>query len=248
MTVTRRLTWRVAWLAAARPETASARTLVLQVPGWPGHRPGQHVDIRLTTPDGHRAQRSYSIASAAERDRVDLTVQRTSDGEVSVYLTDVFAPGDPVELRGPIGEWFVWHPADAAPVLLVAGGSGIVPLMAMIRARTTARGTAAFRLIYSARTPADVIYADELRWVRDEAGVPVFVNYTRRAPVGWRYPVGRLNAATLQAHGWPPDADATVYVAGSTSFVDAATDLLVAQGYDTDRMRTERFGPSAGGT
>jgi ferredoxin-NADP reductase len=238
----------VARLAAARPETASARTLVLHVPGWPGHLPGQHVDVRLTAPDGYHAQRSYSIASAAESERVELTVQRVPDGEVSPYLTEVFAPGDPVELRGPVGGWFVWRPADAAPVLLVAGGSGIVPLMAMIKARAAAGGTAAFRLIYSARTPVDVIYADEMRWVRDEAGVSVFVNYTRRAPVGWPYPAGRLDAAALHAHGWPPDADARVYVCGPTGFVEAAADLLVAQGYDTERIRTERFGPSGGGT
>jgi ferredoxin-NADP reductase len=246
--VSRRLIWRVARLAAARPETPSARTLVLHVPGWPGHLPGQHLDVRLTAADGYRAQRSYSIASTADGDRVELTVQRFSGGEVSPYLTEVFAPGDPVELRGPVGGWFVWHPADAAPVLLVAGGSGIVPLMAMIRARAAVGSTAAFRLVYSARTPVDVIYADELRQVRDEAGVEVFVNYTRCAPFGWPHPPGRLDAATLHAHSWPPDAEAMIYVCGPTGFVESAANLLVAQGHDTERIRTERFGPSGGGT
>jgi ferredoxin-NADP reductase len=218
------------------------------VRGWPGHLPGQHVDVRVTAPDGYRAQRSYSIASAADGDRVELMVQQISDGEVSPYLTDVYAPGDPVELRGPVGGWFVWHPADAAPVLLVAGGSGIVPLMAMIRARAATGSTAAFRLIYSTRTPADVIYADELQGARQGGGLDIFVNYTRRAPVGWPHPPGRLDAATLQAHGWPAHAKAMVYVCGPTGFVEAAADQLVANGYDTERIRTERFGPSGGGT
>src|SRR5437763_3637146 len=146
-----RLTWRVATVVAVRDETASARTLVLDVPGWPGHRAGQHVDVRLTAPDGYSAQRSYSIASAPGGSAVELTVQRLADGEVSPYLTQTLAAGDPLELRGPVGGWFVWDPAMTAPVLLVGGGSGVVPLMAMIRTRATSGSSAPFRLVYSVR-------------------------------------------------------------------------------------------------
>src|SRR2546427_7965012 len=168
----RRLLWRVARLAEVRDETATARTLALDVPGWSPQLPGQHVDVRLTAPDGYTAQRSYSIASAPDPDgeRVELTVQRVPDGEVSPYLIDEFTIGDQVEIRGPIGGWFVWRAADPAPVLLVGGGSGIVPLMAMVRARGSVGSRVPFRLIYSVRAPEDVYYADELRRrVRDDA-------------------------------------------------------------------------------
>ena len=183
--VSRRLTWRVATVTEVREETPSARTLVLDVPDWPGHLPGQHVDVRLTAPDGYSTQRSYSIASAwGEDGKVELTVQRIEDGEVSSYLTDVLAVGQPLELRGPVGGWFVWRPAQTAPVLLVAGGSGVVPLMAMIRARGAVRGRQPFRLIYSARTPADVLYAGELaRRVRDDAALDLPHHNTRRTPL-----------------------------------------------------------------
>jgi len=245
--VSRRLTWRVGHLAGARDETGTARTLILQVPDWPGHLPGQHVDVRLTAPDGYTAQRSYSIASAADGDRVELTVQRVADGEVSTYLTDVLAVGDQVELRGPVGGWFVWRPTGIAPVLLVAGGSGIVPLMAMVRARATAGSRVPFRLVYSVRTPDDVYYADELRRrVRDDRGLDVHHVYTRRAPYGWPEPVGRLGVATLNTHGWPPDFTPAVFVCGPTGFVETAADILVALGHDPGQIRTERFGPSGG--
>ncbi|HEU4424531.1 MAG TPA: ferredoxin reductase [Pilimelia sp.] len=245
--VSRRLSWRVGQLTGARAETGTARTLLLQVPDWPGHLPGQHVDVRLTAPDGYSAQRSYSIASAADGDRVELTVQRVPEGEVSPYLTDVFAVGDPVELRGPVGGWFVWRVTDTAPVLLVAGGSGIVPLMAMARARAAAGSRVPFRLVYSVRTPGDVYYADELnRRARDDRGLDVHYVYTRQAPHGWREPVGRLGVATLNTHGWPPDFAAAVYVCGPTGFVEKAADILVALGHDPGRIRTERFGPSGG--
>src|SRR5947207_7957108 len=158
--VSRRLTWRVGHLAGQREETATARTLVLDVPGWPGHLAGQHVDLRLTAADGYSAQRSFSLAAAVDGDRVELTVQRVPDGEVSPYLTEVFAVGDPIEIRGPVGGWFVWRETDRAPVLLVAGGSGIVPLMAMVRARAGAGSRVPFRLVYSVRTPDDGYYAD----------------------------------------------------------------------------------------
>jgi ferredoxin-NADP reductase len=239
----RRLTWRVATVEAARNETASARTLVLRVPEWPGHLPGQHVDVRLTAPDGYSAQRSYSIASSWRDDGlVELTVQRAEDGEVSSYLTDGLEVGQPLELRGPVGGWFVWRNAPP-PVLLVAGGSGVVPLMAMIRARGDVRGRQPFRLVYSVRTPQDTLYAAELaRHVRDDPGLDVTFVYTRKTPDGWPDPPGRLGVATLNTHGWPPDFVPDVFVCGPTSFVEASADILVALGHDPKKIRTERFG------
>lgn len=220
----------------SRTETATARTLVLDVPGWPGHLAGQHVDVRLTAPDGYTAQRSYSLAAPGDGERVALTVQRVEDGEVSTYLTDVFAVGDPVELRGPVGGWFVWRPSDTAPVLLVAGGSGLVPLMAMLRARAAAGGRVPFRLVYSVRTRADVLYADELRTrTRDDHGLDVTYVYTREGD-------GRVGVATLNTHGWPAALEPTCYVCGPTGFVEAVSDILVALGHDARRIRTERFG------
>ena len=164
-----RLTWQVGTVTEIREETATARTIVIDVPGWPGHAAGQHVDVRLTAEDGYSAQRSYSIASAPGRDRLELTVQRLEDGEVSPYLTDVLMPGYPLELRGPIGGWFVWDPDAGRPVLLVAGGSGVVPLMSMIRARAEAGSRIPFRLVYSVRSPETVLYAAELA-ERGQAG------------------------------------------------------------------------------
>lgn len=238
-----RLTWRAATVEAARTESPSARTLVLRVPQWPGHLPGQHVDVRLTAPDGYSAQRSYSIASAWQDDGpVELTVQRVEDGEVSTYLTDGLEAGQQLELRGPVGGWFVWR-GEPPPVLLVGGGSGIVPLMAMIRARGDVRGRQPFRLVYSVRTPRDVLYGAELaRRVRDDPGLDLTFVYTRETPEGWPEPPGRLTVATLNTHGWPPDFAPDVFVCGPTSFVEASADILVALGHDPKRIRTERFG------
>ena len=245
-----RLVWRVARLVEARDETPTARTLVLEVPDWPGHLPGQHVDVRLTATDGYSAQRSYSIASAAGAEgdtRVELTVQRVPDGEVSPYLAEVFAVGDPVELRGPVGGWFVWRAADPAPVLLIGGGSGIVPLMAMVRARAAAGSRVPFRLIYSVRSPEDVLYADELRRRgRDDFGLDVAYVYTRQSPEGFPRPPGRIGLATLAGHGWPADFAPACFVCGPTGFVETVADFLVAQGHDPRRVKTERFGPSGG--
>jgi len=239
----RRLVWRAATVESARTESPTARTLVLRVPQWPGHLPGQHVDVRLTAPDGYSAQRSYSIASAwNDTGVVELTVQRVEEGEVSTYLTDGLEVGQPLELRGPVGGWFVWR-NEPPPVLLVAGGSGIVPLMAMIRARGDVRGRQPFRLVYSARTPQDVLYATELaRRVRDDPGLDVTFVYTRKTPEGWPTPPGRLTVATLNTHGWPPDFAPDVFVCGPTSFVETAADILVALGHDPKKIRTERFG------
>jgi ferredoxin-NADP reductase len=234
----------VATLVGTRDENPTARTLVLDVPDWPGHLAGQHVDVRLTAGDGYRAQRSYSIASAPDGARIELTVQLVSDGEVSPYLVENFAPGSQIEVRGPIGGWFVWRPVTTDPVLLVAGGSGLVPLMAMIRTRRAAGNRAAFRLLYSVRTPDDVLYADELRSLHD--GVDVTVAYTRRAAEGARRPAGRVTAAELQAHGWPPDFAPQMFVCGPTGFVEAMADSLVALGHDAQQIKTERFGPTGG--
>jgi ferredoxin-NADP reductase len=244
--LSRRLTWRVAALAEARDQTDSARSLVFDVPGWPGHLPGQHVDVRLTAEDGYSVQRSYSIASAVDGDRVELGVQRVPDGEVSPYLCDVLAEGDQVELRGPVGGWFVWRQADPAPVLLVAGGSGIAPLMAMVRTRAAQGSRVPFRLVYSVRTPRDVYFADELRRrSRDDAGLDVQLVYTRQAPEGAVEPAGRVNVATLNTHGWPAEFAPNCFVCGPTGFVETVADILVALGHDPRRVRTERFGPSA---
>jgi ferredoxin-NADP reductase len=225
-------------------ETASARTLVLDVPDWPGHLAGQHVDVRLTAPDGYSAQRSYSIASAwADGGKVELTIQRVEDGEVSTYLTDVLKVGEQIELRGPVGGWFVWRETQTAPVLLVAGGSGVVPLMAMVRARGRVRGRQPFRLVYSVRTPADACYAGELaRRVRDDPGFDLRYVYTRETPEGWPEPPKRLGLATLNTYGWPPDFGPDCFVCGPTSFVETAADILVALGHDPRKIKTERFG------
>ncbi|MEU4241241.1 ferredoxin reductase [Actinoplanes sp. NPDC026619] len=238
-----RLTWRAATLTGERWETPSARTLILDVPDWPGHLPGQHVDVRLTAPDGYRAQRSYSIASAWTDGKVELTIQRVEDGEVSPFLADTLAVGEQLELRGPVGGWFVWRPAQQNPVLLVAGGSGVVPLMAMIRSRAATKAKQPFRLIYSVRTPGDACYAAELsQRVRDDQGLDVRWVYTRKTPDGWPSPPKRIDVATINSYGWPADFTPDCYVCGPTTFVEAAADILVALGHDPKRIRTERFG------
>jgi len=242
--LTVRRAWRAARLIERRTETATASTLVLEVPGWPGHLAGQHVDVRLTAPDGYQAARSYSLAAPANGDRVEITVQRVPDGEVSSYLADEARSGDSVELRGPVGGWFVWKPEDNGPVLLVAGGSGVVPLMAMIRSRDGV-SFAPFRLIYSVRTPEDQIYHQELRRRATQDGeLDVTVIYTRSAPEGEQRPVGRIGADDLVSHGWPADVEPACYVCGPTAFVEAVSDLLVALGHDPAKIKTERFGPS----
>jgi ferredoxin-NADP reductase len=241
-----RLTWRVGTVTSVRDETGTARTIALNVPDWPGQLAGQHVDVRLTAADGYSAQRSYSIASAPDGDRIELTVQRLADGEVSPYLADVLAAGDPLELRGPIGGWFVWEPAPA-PVLLVAGGSGVVPLMAMIRTRAAAGTGAPFRLVYSVRGPGDAFYAAELaERQRGDDGLHVAYVYTRTTPAGWQVPPGRIGAGALTAPGWTPDRHPAVFVCGPTGFVEATANLLVNAGHDPRSIKTERFGPSGG--
>jgi ferredoxin-NADP reductase len=233
--VRRRTAWLAATVRSVRSETAVARTIVLDVPGWPGHVAGQHVDVKLTAPDGYSAQRSYSLAAPPDGERVELTVQLVPDGEVSSYLVDEVLPTDQLEIRGPVGRWFTWHASEPGPVLLVAGGSGIVPLMAMVRERARAGSTAPFTLVYSVRGPDDVYYAAELA----SAGIDVAVLYTRASRPG--RPAGRITAADL------PDAPvARVYVCGPTGFVEAVSELLLDRGQDPASIRTERFGPSGG--
>jgi ferredoxin-NADP reductase len=242
-----RLTWHVATIAEGWPENPTARTVALDVPDWPGHVAGQHVDVRLTAPNGYRTQRSYSIASAPADGRLELTVQRVDDGEVSSYLVDIAEPGDQCEVRGPVGGYFTWSPGDSPPVLLVAGGSGIVPLMSMIRTRAAGGSRVPFRLIYSTRTPETLIYADELRRRhRDDHGLDVAVAYTRSVPPQWSRAPGRVDAAVLAQAGWPPDFAPTCYVCGPTGFVEAVADLLVDTGHAPERVKTERFGPTGG--
>ena len=239
-----RRAWRPARLVERRVETASATTLVLDVSDWPGHLPGQHVDLRLTADDGYTATRSYSLAAPADADHVEVTVQRVPDGEVSTFLCDDLQVGDAVELRGPVGGWFVWRPGVPGPVLLVAGGSGVVPLMAMLRARP-ADGPP-FCLVYSAREPDDVIYREELGRLATSADGAVDVSYvfTRRAPEGDARSAGRLRGDDLDRAGWAPSDAPTCYVCGPTGFVEAAATVLGAAGHDPARIRTERFGPS----
>ena len=238
-----RLSWQDGTVGDIRKETAAAVSIAIDLPDWAGHLPGQHVDIRLTAEDGYSAERSYSIASAADGTRVELTVQRLPDGEVSPYLAQSLVVGQPLELRGPIGGWFVWEPADPGPVLLIAGGSGIVPLMSMIRARQQAASTAPFRMVYSVRGPGDVIYAAELA-ERAAGGLHVSYVYTRTAPPDARVRVGRISGPVLAADGWRARDAPAVFACGPTGFVEAAASLLTRMGHDAGRIKTERFGPT----
>jgi ferredoxin-NADP reductase len=241
--LTAKLQWRVARVVDSSPETESARTIGLAVPGWGGHLAGQHIDLKLTAEDGYSAQRSYSLSRPVDGERIELTVQQIEDGEVSPYLTGV-RPGEEIELRGPIGGWFVWRPADKGRILLVAGGSGIVPLMAMLRQRIS-MGTAEFRLVYSVRSPADVYYAKELsRLERDCDWLRVALIYTRVAASQTARPPGRIGVAELAVPGWTADDSLRVYVCGPTGFVESVTTKLIEQGHRPSAIRTERFGPS----
>jgi ferredoxin-NADP reductase len=241
--LTSKLQWRVARVVDSEPETETAQTIGLAVPGWGGHLAGQHIDLKLTAQDGYSAQRSYSLSRPADGERIELTVQQIADGEVSPYLTGV-RPGEEIELRGPIGGWFVWRPAEQARILLVAGGSGIVPLMAMLRQRIL-MGSAEFRLVYSVRSPADVYYAQELGHLeRDCDWLRVAVVYTRAATPQTARPPGRVGSGDLAVPGWMPDDGLRVYVCGPTGFVESVTTKLIGQGHSPSTIRTERFGPS----
>jgi ferredoxin-NADP reductase len=240
--------WRVGTVVALHDETATARTITLEVSDWPGHVAGQHVDVRLTASDGYSAVRSYSIASAPNFERrVEITVERLPDGEVSPYLTQEIAVSDRLELRGPIGGWFVWRAQQTEPIQLVAGGSGIVPLMAMIRSRALAgsSSTAPFRLLYSVREPQAVFYREELRALSDhDRSVNLTYAYTRVAPKDWPRPPSRIDAALIANTTWPSNLVPTCYVCGPTSFVESVTGFLSASGNSSEKIRTERFGPT----
>jgi ferredoxin-NADP reductase len=237
----------VAKVVDIRDETARARTLVLDVPQWPGHRAGQHVDVRLVAEDGYQAQRSYSIASPPDDPIVALTVERLDDGEVSPYLVDELRLGDGLEIRGPIGGYFVWDVSVGGPLLLVAGGSGIVPLMAMLRRRAHAdastRAALPVRLLYTARTPEDVIYNGELTQLADPA-VDVVFTFTRNAPPTWTGYRRRIDRDMLESVSWPPSDAPRAYVCGPTVLVESVASLLVDLGHEPSRVRTERFGPT----
>ncbi|GAA2431808.1 ferredoxin reductase [Streptomyces macrosporus] len=231
--------WRRARLIDRRPQTDTGRTLVFDTAAWPGHAPGQHVDVRLTADDGYQAVRSYSLAAPADGDRIELGVQSASGGEVSPYLADLLPVGADVEIRGPLGGWFVWRPAQRDAVLLVAGGSGIVPLMAMVRAHRAAASTTPCHLVYCVRDPAQVWYRAEL--AAAGPAVQVDVLYTRQAPDGSARPAGRIGPADLpapDAAGEPP----LCFLCGPTGFVEHVGALLLDRGHPADRIRTERFG------
>jgi ferredoxin-NADP reductase len=236
-----RLTWQVATVAEVVEETPRVRTIVLDVPDWDGHRAGQHLDVRLTAEDGYQASREYSIA-AAPGEPVAITVERLDDGEVSPYLTEELRAGDGIEIRGPVGGYFVWGPEDGGPLLLVAGGSGVVPLRAMLRHRHQTGSDVPARLLYSSRTIDDVIYREELDGAAD--GVEVTYTLTRAQPAGWAGYGRRVDPELLAEVAWPPADDAHAFVCGPTSFVEAVASGLVGLGYPPRRVKTERFGAS----
>nr|WP_201469915.1 ferredoxin reductase [Microbacterium hydrocarbonoxydans] len=233
--------WHRARVDSVRPATAHGRVLSLRVDGWPGNLAGQHVDVRLTAEDGYQAVRSYSLASSGDGDVLELAVDEVPDGEVSPYLVEDVRPGDELEVRGPIGAYFVWTPEQTEPVQLIAGGSGIVPLLAMAREHARVAGSAPMRMLYAVRSADDAFYADELRGIVDDAFALDWA-YSRSAPEGSARPAGRVDAATIEASVIPASEHPSVYVCGPTGFVEAVADLLVAAGHTPGRIRTERFG------
>jgi ferredoxin-NADP reductase len=241
----RPLEWQIATVKAIRPETPDVKTLTLALPDWTAHRPGQHYDVRLTAADGYSAQRSYSVGSEPERTgEIDLTVERLVDGEVSRFLADTVEVGDRFEVRGPIGGYFVWDRAIGGPLLLVAGGSGVVPLMAMLRHRAAAGLKDPARLLYSARTYDQIIYRDELEKLAQKDGLKVAYALTRSQPPGWKGYTRRIDDAMLKEVSKPLGSDALAYICGPTALVEAAADGLERVGLPAEHIRTERFGPT----
>lgn len=238
-----RTTWTAATVSAVRTETPRARTLRLDAPGWTDHRPGQHIDIRLTAEDGYTAVRSYSIASASGAGVLELTVDRLDDGEVSPYLVDDVEVGDHLEVRGPAGLWFVWDPDDERPVQLIGGGSGIVPLMAMLRTHGDQGSTAPFRLLYSVRSPELAIFRDELiERERTDDAVAIDWAYSRTVPPAWPHAPARLDLAAVERAVFPASRRPAVFVCGATPFVESMADLMLDLGHDASAIRTERYG------
>jgi ferredoxin-NADP reductase len=233
-----RLAWQLARVVEVVRETARTTSLVLDPADWLGHLAGQHVDVRLTAEDGYQAQRSYSIASAPEDEHLVLTVERLDDGEVSPYLTATLQPGDELELRGPVGGYFVWEESLGGPLFLVGAGSGVVPLRAMLRHHRASGSGVPARLLYSARTRDDLIYREEL------GGFDTAITLTREQPEGWTGHSGRVGRELLADVAWPPAERPLIYVCGPTGFVEAVADALLALGHDPTRIRTERFGPT----
>jgi ferredoxin-NADP reductase len=226
--------WQIATVISIKPETPNVKSFRLEVPMWMAHCPGQHYDVRLTAPDGYRAQRSYSVASSPlDQGEIELTIDRLADGEVSPYFHDVVVEGDQVEVRGPFASYFVWRGEE--PALLIGGGSGVVPLMAMLRHRRRTSPEASMRLIYSVRSASDVIYADEL-------GDDAVLTFTREPPQGWSGHTGRIDAELVADGDW--GSASAVFVCGSNAFVETASRLSLAAGVDARRIRTERFGPT----
>ena len=243
----RRLSWRLAEVAEVVPETPRTKSLVLEVPGWEGHKAGQHLDVRLTAEDGYQAQRSYSIASAPEDGRLTLTVDRLEEGEVSPYLTEVLMRGDKLELRGPIGGYFTWEAADGGPLLLVAGGSGVVPIMAMIRHRTAVGSDVPTRLLFSSRSYEEIIYREELeRLAAQDGSLEVIHTLTRSRPEGWSGYDRRIDAEMLAEVAWSPDESLLTFVCGPTSLVEGVAAALVSLGHDPAHVKTERYGATGG--
>jgi ferredoxin-NADP reductase len=240
------IAWQLATVGGSRDETPTVRSISLSIPGWTGHRPGQHIDLRLTAEDGYSVERSYSIASEPERaGEIDITVERIPDGEVSPFLHDVLVPGDRLEVRGPIGGYFVWEAALGGPLFLVAGGSGVVPLMAMLRHRARSRSTVPTRLLFSSRGVEEIIYREELdRLAAAADGLEIVHTLTRSVPSGWtgysRRIDDRMLAEVLEPIGISPRA----YICGPTALVETAANALVRLGLAGDRIRTERFGPT----
>jgi ferredoxin-NADP reductase len=239
-----RLSWQLATVTELVVETPRTTSIALRSPDWRGHRAGQHVDVRLTAPDGYQAQRSYSIASAPEDGALVLTVERLDDGEVSPYLSGELEVGDELELRGPIGGYFVWDQSFGGPLLLVAGGSGIVPLRSMLRHWSAAGSDVPVRLLYSARSLGEVIYREELMRLGNGDGAEISFVLTRQWPEDWAGHRGRIDADLLRAHAWTPDDQPLVYVCGPTGFVEAVAGELVKARHEPARIRTERFGPT----
>ena len=241
-----RLSWQIGEVVATRPETARTKSITLDLPGWMRHRAGQHVDVRLTAEDGYQAERSYSIASPPEQvPHVTLTVERLDDGEVSPYLTEELRIGDKLELRGPIGGYFVWEAQMGGPLLLVAGGSGVVPLMAMLRHRAAVGSTVATRLLYSSRSLEDVIYRDELdQLMKSSTMLEVVQTLTRTQPPGWIGYARRIDTQMLREVVWPVEQRPLMYICGPTPFVETAAASLVELGHEPARIKTERFGPT----